>query len=177
MIQWRYSTTFADISGNSHDATPSFRLATSDANVTAALVSFQPIAQAQAPDFVLSEAVPFVDSSSLTSNVTSAFTIVPPSGSFPLAGVISDIATATSTPAQLPLVFIAGFVILIVSLAASAIIRERGSGSVIAKIVAISATMGIFVALGNFGIDFWMIFVFLVIGVAMAMASRQLGWN
>jgi len=37
--------------------------------------------------------------------------------------------------------------------------------------------MGIFIAVGNFGIDFWMLFVFLVIAIAFAMGSKQVGWQ
>jgi len=55
--------------------------------------------------------------------------------------------------------------------------RQHGSGSLLAKMVAIAALMGIFVALGNFAIDFWMILIFLIIAIAVAFASRQLGWT
>jgi len=91
--------------------------------------------------------------------------------------VIKALADATGTPAQLPLLIIAVFIILATSLSVSAIMRQHGSGSLLAKMVAIAALMGIFVALGNFAIDFWMILIFLIIAIAVAFASRQLGWT
>lgn len=173
-IIWEYDSVFTDQSGNNNDATPTFRTASSDADVSAALVSFLPIEEAQAPAYTLGEAPPFISS---TPNITGNFTITPPSGTFPLAGVIAAVANATSTPPQLPLLIIALFVTLAASLSVSAVMRRYGSGSLIVKMLAIAAFMGIFIALANFGIDFWMLVVFLIISVALAMASRQLGWT
>ncbi|AAW39820.1 hypothetical protein [Dehalococcoides mccartyi] len=38
--EWQYATTFTDLSGNSNDATPSFRTTTTDADVSAAIISY-----------------------------------------------------------------------------------------------------------------------------------------
>ena len=45
-IEWEYGTTFTDLSGNSHDATPAFRTESSDSDVTATLTSFEPSSKA-----------------------------------------------------------------------------------------------------------------------------------
>jgi len=37
--------------------------------------------------------------------------------------------------------------------------------------------MGIFIALGNFAIDFWMLVVFVIIAVSICFASKQLGFS
>ena len=177
-IEWEYDDEFTDLSGNSNPATPSFRSASSDADVSAELISFQPVLEAKAPDYVLGEAPGFIDPS-ITGNVTGTFTTTPRTGTFPLANVIAEIATATdpATPAQLPLLIIAVFCILAVSLSISATMRQYGSGSLLVKIMVIAGMMGIFVALQNFSFDFWMVFVFLTIGIALAFASKQLGWS
>ncbi len=177
--EWEYGLTFTDLSGNSHDATPTFRTASSDADVSASMTSFRPIAEAQAPGFALEEAPAFIDDDALTGNITSSFTTAPGTGTgtFPLADIITTVANATGTPPQLPLLLIAVFVILAASLSVSAVLRRQGSGSLIIKIGVIVALMGIFLALGNFAFDFWMIFIFLVISIAVAFASRQLGWT
>ncbi len=174
-IEWEYAATFTDQSANSNDATPTFRTDSSDADVTADMVRFAPISEAQAPGFVLTDPNPFLTPD--TGNITSGFTTTPPTGTFPLAPVIVAIANATSTPPQLPLLIIATFVILAASMSVSAIIRRHGSGSIIIKIITIIAVMGVFVALRNFGVDFWMIVIFLIIGIALAMGSKQLGWT
>jgi len=182
-IDWEYDdTTFSDNSSFGNDATPSFITGSSNANVTANMTGFWPVAEAQAPPFVLEEAPAFIDDDALTGNVTGStgeFAITPPTTGFPLAGVIATIAGATSpvTPSQLPLVLLAGFTIIALSLAVSGIMRKYGSGSIFVKIIVIAGVTGVFIALGNFGIDFWMLLVFLIIGIALAMASRHLGWT
>lgn len=178
-IEWEYGDTFKDASGEGHDATPSFRSASSDADVSANMTSFMPISESRAPAYVLGEAPAFIDSDALTENITGTFTTTPDTGSgtFPLADVIKSIADATGTPAQLPLLIIAAFVIFAGSIYTSWLFRKHGSGSLVVKIVAILALMGIFVALGNFAFDFWMIVVFVVFAVAIAFASKQLGWT
>lgn len=178
-IVWEYDNIFYDTSGYGNDATPTFRTASSDADVSASWTAFLPIAEAIAPDYVLGTVPAFIDADALSGNVTGTFGTTPGAGAgtFPLAGVITAMAAATSTPAQLPLLIIAVFIILAASLSVSAIMRSHGSGSLIVKIITIAALMGIFVALGNFAIEFWMILVFLIISVAVAFASRQLGWT
>jgi len=176
-IEWEYDSIFEDLSGNGHNATPTFRGASCDADVSANLTAFLPVAEAKAPDFALATAPPFIDD--LGPNITGNFTTTPPTppGGFPLAGVIIAIANATSTPAQLPLLIVAGFITLAASLAMSAVLRKSGSGSIVVKIITITAFLGIFIALKNFGVDFWMLVVFLVISTAVAIGSRHFGWN
>jgi hypothetical protein len=173
-IQWEYNSVFTDQSVNSNDATPTFRAASSDADVSANMTGFIPISEATAPDYALDASVPFIGS---TPNITSNFTTIPATGTFPLATVIASVANATGTPPQLPLLIIACFTILAGSLSMSYIMRKHGSGAIIVKIITITALMGIFVALRNFGIDFWLIVLFLILATAFAMGSRQIGWN
>jgi len=176
-IIWEYGATFSDQSSKGNIATPTFRSASSAPDVSANMTAFLPIAEAKAPDYVLGAAPDFIDADALTGNVTATFTTTPPVGGFPLAGVISAIASATGAPAQLPLLIVAGFIILAASLCMSAIMRKHGSGTLVVKIVAIVAFLGIFIALKNFGIDFWMLVVFLIISIALTMGSRQPGWS
>ena len=175
-IVWEYDdSVFTDLSGYGNDAYPSFRTASSDEDVSANMASFLPIAEARAPSYALDDPVPFVEID--TANVTDNWTITPTAGGFPLAGVIIAVANATGTPPQLPLLVIAGFVILALSLAVSAVMRGYGSGTIFVKLLIIAAVMGVFVAMGNFGINMWMVITFLIIAVAMAMASKQVGFS
>lgn len=52
-IEWEYSDTFTDLSGTGNDATPTFRVYSGDADVSATLTSFQPISEAKADTFDL----------------------------------------------------------------------------------------------------------------------------
>lgn len=173
-IEWEYSTNFTDLSGNGHWAIPSFRINSSDSDVSAVLASFLPIAEAKAPVYALADAPAFIET---VPSIVSTFEVTPPVKTFPLAEVIRTVALATATPPQLPLLIIAAFIILAFSLLISATMRKYGSGSLIPKMITIIAVMGVFIALGNFGIEFWMLVVFLVIAIALAMASRQAVWQ
>ena len=173
-IEWRYRLTFPDLSGNGNPATPTFRGASADANIIGNMTAFTPISQAMAPAYVLGPTNPFISS---TPNITGNFTVVPPVGTFPLAGVIVAISNATATPPQLPLLIIACFVILAASLTTSYTLRRYGSGTLIVKAFVIIGIMGIFIALGDFGIDWWMTVIFAILATALAMASRQQSWR
>lgn len=50
---WQYANTFTDLSGNGNTMYPSFRTSSSDSSISAALVSFVPVNQAQASGTVL----------------------------------------------------------------------------------------------------------------------------
>lgn len=165
-------TVLPDRAGGDNPGT--FIWGSNPAGISVNFTAFLPVTEAKAPAFVLGSEPIFITA---TPNITSEFTVVPPTGTFPLAPVIAAVATATDTPPQLPLLIIAGFVILAASFCVSYIFRLHGSGTIFVKILVIAAFMGIFVALGNFGIDFWMLVVFLIISIAMAMASKQLGWT
>ncbi len=52
-LAWNYGATFADLSTKGHDATPSFRTTSSNANVSASLTSFQPSTQAAISSFTV----------------------------------------------------------------------------------------------------------------------------
>ena len=45
--EWRYAATFLDLSGNGNTGTPSFRTTSSDADVSAVLVSLDPVTEAE----------------------------------------------------------------------------------------------------------------------------------
>ena len=55
--EWEYDTTFHDSVG-ANDATPSFRTTSSDADVSATLIDFQPVSEAEVSYFTLSSELP-----------------------------------------------------------------------------------------------------------------------
>jgi len=53
-IEWQYNEgVFTDLSGNGHDVTPSFRTTSTD-DITASLISFNPVSESELPTFTLS---------------------------------------------------------------------------------------------------------------------------
>jgi hypothetical protein len=170
-ISWEYGTTFTDASGYRHDATPTFRTTSSDADVSATPSTFQPVSEARAPASSLSGASPFITS---VPPITGSFT-TDTTSTFPGAQIIQELADATGTPSQLPLTIVAGFIILAFSLLVSALMRERGGASLIVKSALIACLMGICVATTT--MDFWMIIFFVIFAIAFAMGSQQRGWD
>lgn len=163
--EWEYDTIFHDSVGV-NDATPTFRMASSDADVVATAVSFQPIEEAKAPAWTLSEeTATWIGAGNVTGNFTTT-----PSPTYPGADVIEDIAAASGTPAQLPFVIIFGFVTLAVSLTISSVLRQYGSRSLAVKVIIIGGLLGIGGALGI--VDFWMLVFFLILALAIMAASK-----
>ena len=94
--------------------------------------------------------------------------------SFPGSDIWTDVAAASSTPIQLPLMIISGFIILAISLLASWIMRRySGSGSHFVKAALITALMGVCIAVGIY--DWWMSVLFIVIALALSWMSQQRG--
>ena len=153
-------------SPGTNDATPTFRTASSDPDVVATAVSFQPIEEAKAPPWTLTEdTATWVTAANVVGNFTTT-----PTPTYPGASVIEDIATASGTPAQLPFVIIWGFVTLAISLSVSYVLRTHGSRSIMVKVIVIGILLWIGQALGI--IDFWMLVFFLLMGFAVMAASK-----
>jgi hypothetical protein len=169
-IKWEYgATTFTDYSGNGMTMTPSYRTDSSDEHVFVTLSAFGPVAESIAPPYALSTST---STYFTASNMTGSFsTTVTPT--FPGADIFVDIAAASSTPVQVPLMIVSCVGILILSLLGSWITRRFGNGNVIVKVIIILCMMGVLVGVGVF--DFWMIMVFAILAIALAMASQQRG--
>lgn len=168
-IDWEYGTTFNDTSGYGNDATPSFRITSSDADVSAELTLFQPIAESKAPAWALDTTPSALVSTTITT--TGTFATTPSPTSAPFIAVIEAVSNATSTPSQLPFTIIAGFVILAASLGVSHFMRRNNSNSLIIKLAVIMLLFGIFIAVDIF--DFWMLIFFLIPAVAIIMLKAQ----
>ena len=164
--EWEYAATFADTEGGATDATPSFRTSSSDPDVVATAVSFQPVEEAKAPPWSLSEeTATWITAANISGNFTTT-----PTPTYPGASVIEDIAAASGTPAQLPFLVIYSFVILAISLSISGVMRTHGSRSLLVKTIIVGGMFGIGEAVGI--IDFWMVLFFLLLALAIMAASK-----
>lgn len=171
-IDWEYGAIFHNSAHGGDDATPTFRTSSSDADVSASLISFTPVSEARAPAYAIGESAVDVISDNVTMTGTFGTTTTP---TFPGAAVITAVANASSTPSQLPLIIIIGFVILCVSLCASYFLFKEGNNSLIAKTIIIA--IGMAFALGVDGFDFWMLIVFVIfLAPAFIISNRQAGW-
>lgn len=169
--QWNYGATFPDDSGNGNTATPTFRSASSDADVSAALVLYSPISTAIAPAYAVSSANPLI-----TGNVTmsSNFTSGAVGGSTGLPGkaVIDAAAAASNTPNIWIWGILGGLTIAMIGLFISYMERRfgGGAGTIFLRLAVASIVFGVLIAFEIF--DFWMLFLYLIIALAPAIASR-----
>lgn len=173
--EWQYNSVFEDQEGNGNTLVPSFRSASSDADVSASLTSFLPVAEADAPPYVLDITASNYLPDSYTGNISATFSTTSDNGTFPLANVIRAISEAgtSPTPAQVPQLIIVAFTIIAASLSISYFMRRFGTGSLIGKTFVILALMGIFLAIGNFAVDLWMILIVILISLAIMFMSMH----
>jgi len=139
-IEWENSTTFTDLSGNSNSATPTFRTTSSDADVSATILSFGAIEQSEMTGYESGEApevfteVPVVDSMHEELNVSN----------LPGADFFNEMLDNAGVPRSLfwfPIIFgqaiIAGMVVYY--FAKDALIMSVTSGAVLIFFAAMGA--------------------------------------
>jgi hypothetical protein len=163
---------FHDLSGNGNHVTPTYRTTSSDADITAAAVSFQPVNEAKAPLESLGDSPAWLTSAP---SISGNFSTTNTTATFPGAAVIKALADASATPAELPLNIITGWVILALSFSMSAVLRKNMSMTLFVKGFLIALLMGIAVAVKVF--DFWMIILFVYFGVTVALISADPRWG
>jgi hypothetical protein len=165
-------TTLPDRAGTAQDGTITF----GSADLTASLTSFVPPPTPTpnpTPAPFPTPTTPTPTGFLPTPTPTSGFHITPTPVDFPGKDIIDDIAG--NTPVQVPWMLLTGFLILVASLTTSWIMKRFGSGNVLIKAGVIIGLMGIFIGLEIY--DFYMVLVFGLLAVAIAMASRQPTWN
>lgn len=168
---WEYGETFTDQSGNGNTATPSFRTASSDADVSASLVRFAPISTAKAPSYSVSSPSDFysenitTESEFTTSNITAS--------GVPGESIIDDVADSSGTPSIWLWGIIGGFTIALSGLAISWMERQfgGGGGTLLLRFGVVTVLIGLFVAFDIY--DFWMMALFIMIALMPLVASRH----
>lgn len=154
-------------SSGTNDGTASFRTTSSDADVIATAVNFVPIEEAQAPAWTLDTTVAtWVTAPTITGNFTTT-----PGPTYPGASVISDIAAASGTPAQLPFTILFAFLVLALSLVVTYLMRQSLASSLLVKFLVIAFAMWIGIVLNV--VDFWMLLFFIFPAIAILAASKQ----
>ena len=174
-VAWEYDTTFTDLSGNGNDATPSFRTASSDTDVSASLTEFIPISTAIPPGYTISDPDPFITSNITTSGNFTTGSV--PAGGPPGAAVVDEAATAGGTPNIWLWGILGGFTVAMAGLFISWMEKRYGGGggTLLLRIGVGFVIFGLLVAFQKF--DFWMLIMYVIIAIATAMMSRQIEWG
>lgn len=166
---WEYAATFTDGSGYGNTATPTFRTTNSNPDVSAELLSFGPIDEAKAPGYTVNIST----TGWITDNISQSgnFTTTSTNATYPGSDVISAVTTAGAVPTLLLELILACMAILSLSLFVSWMMKRNREGSLIFKITVIGGGLGIMIAIHI--IDDWILWLFLMLSIALAMAASQ----
>jgi hypothetical protein len=125
--------------------------------------------EAKAPPYAIGDPGDFIETDPpITGNFTTDI-----SPDFPGSDIWDDLADSSSTPVQLIWMLITGFVILVISLTSSWMMKRFGNASHFIKGAIIFGLMGLCVGLNLY--DWWMIMIFAVIALALSWMSQQRG--
>jgi hypothetical protein len=173
-IRWENDTTFTDLSGNGNDATPSFRTTSSDADVSAELMTFAPVTIAKAPGYTVSDAPDFI-----TENITMSgqFTYGNPSTTGGPAGfqLVNDVSTGGGVPPIVVWCIIAICITGGAGLFMAWMQRRYGFRSMWPQFFAGLIPIALLVALGGDVkvFDFWMVAFYCAIFFSLMVFSRH----
>lgn len=179
---WDYGTTFDDQSVNDNDAVPTFRTDSTDADVSASLVSLTPTSQTQVPTFTLTSEVAILTEipdtpSDMYSELSFSNLPVEP---------INEILEAGEIPEALwwfPFIFIsisiAGFLVYgattLVARGGVVSVETQQVGSLAAMCGVIEALIALAGALGP--IPLWPAFLFPIAALAIIISTKHFSWG
>lgn len=181
-IVWEYDTTFTDLSGNGNDATPSFRTSSSDADVSADLISFLPVSVSEVSTFTLSTSYSVLSGTPSTpDNIfdDGDYTKLP---SAPI-NTILDAASVPRAAWWLPFLFLGICVIGLIVYGVSTLthsptgqlIEGQIDGSLVIMVIVMEALLWVFGKMGP--IPYWPCYIFPIGAIAIIMSKKHYSWG
>lgn len=180
--EWEYGVTFTDLSGNSHDATPTFRTTSSDADVSASLITFKPISEAKVMDSisitwpVIMEDPPDEPSTAYSENITPGIFFAPFVHTIAEFGASNWSGATTNMLEQLFWYTFAFVIIIGVSISVFFFFAANKKEALFVKIFATTAVM-VFFALP--GINIYGLYVplyYVLFASGILMLKKDFGW-
>lgn len=180
--EWEYAATFTDLSGNSHDATPTFRTTSSDADVSASLITFKPISEAKVTDNtsitwpVIMEDPPDEPSTAYSENITPGIFFAPFVHTIAEFGASNWSGATTNMLEQLFWYTFAFILIIGASILVYYFFADNAKEALFVKIFATAAVM-IFFALP--GINIYGLYVplyYVLFATGILMLKKDFGW-
>lgn len=171
---WQYAGSFIDLSGNGNTASPTFKVFSSDPNVSAILLDFQPVEEADAPAYAITQPTYSFVAENISTN--SRFTTdVSANTSNQFLNPYTQAATAGNVPGQLPFLVLGCFLIIGISLGTSYAFKSNQAASLFVQLIIICFIMAIGASLQV--VDKWMIIILapIVIGISMASNTQLQG--
>lgn len=165
-IDWEYTSgNFTDDSGNGHDANPSYRTTSSDADVSAYLLLFSPISPLTADNWTVSS---YGSMASTLSEPTGMYSELDVSH-IPGSDLIADVFASSSTPVAIFWFTLPFFVMIIFGL----LVYKYTQSLLTQYVVMIIVYIG-FAAMGP--VPLWPVYLFAVIGLACVVGSKHYAW-
>lgn len=171
------SSTFTDQSGEDHDATPTFRTTSSDAEVSAELVSFLPIEEAEATSYVLEETASIL--SAAPDEIPHMYTELQ-TNHLPGAELINDALDAADIPQELFWFPFSFGIAIIAGFMAYRVTSGKGStqGSLLMQAIVSGVVLAFFSLMTGGGVTggvvpFWPVFIFAIEAFAVMIWSKQ----
>ncbi len=180
--EWEYGATFTDDSGNGNTATPTFRITSSDADVSASLITFKPISIAKVTDNtsitwpVIMEDPPDEPSTAYSENITPGIFFAPFVHTIAEFGASNWSGATTDMLEQLFWYTFAFIIIIGVSVSVYFFFAANAKEALFVKIFATAAIM-IFFALPGiniYGLYVPLYYVFFATGILML--KKDFGW-
>ena len=182
-IAWEYDTTFTDLSGNGHDATPTFRITSSSANVSAEFLSFVPVSQARAPTFGAGDVGEILTG---TPDAIAQLYTELDFTSIPGADAFNALLEEGEIPQALwwfPFIFIGITIVGLIVYQASTLRVSGGhvsedsasTGSLLAMCIVIEVLLGIFGMMNP--IPFWPALLFPIPAFALIISQKHWSWG
>jgi hypothetical protein len=163
-IVWQYAATFTDQSGSGMHATPTFRSASSDADVSASLVAFAPVAQAQTGATGSSSAPDVVAPPDAIADLYTELAVT-----LPLADAINGLLDGAEIPRAL-----FWFPILMLGVLVVSFLAYWATRNTVVKAVVIWLAAMMVAALNGWG--WWLLIPLAVELTAVAVAQKKAGW-
>lgn len=172
--EWENSTSFVDLSGNDNTATPTFRTTSSDADVSAVLLDFQPVSQAQ-----LSTYSPFITTEILTDDPEAPAQLYTELDTSKVIGgeAIDELLEESGTPKALwwfPFIFIS---IAIIGLMVYGTTTSKGTadGSLLTMCIVVEVLLGVIGIMNP--IPLWPVLLFPIPAGALILSRKHIGWG
>lgn len=181
-ITWEYDTTFTDQSGNDHNATPTFRTESSDEDVSASLINWQPREEAKVDSFTLISSYEILTGDlELPDNMFSEgdYSKIP-------AEPINEILDEAGIPQAawwLPFIFLSICIVGMIAYGATSMARGQTGkitegqldGSLLFMVIIVEVLL---VVIGKMGpIPYWPAYLFPIAGVAIILSKKHFSWG
>ena len=162
-IDWEYTSgNFTDDSGNGHDVVPTYRTTSTDADVSATLLLFEPVNPAVAANWSTGSYGSFIQVPSEPTSMYGELNVA----HLPGSDLITDVMAASSTPVEI-FWFTVPFLLMIVL----GLVVFEFTRSILMQYITMAIIYIGFAAMGP--VPLWPVYLFAIMGLAVVVGSQR----